>query len=76
MNNNHIDDCQLETLDPIKARLHRIVLALVFTGVLYFSVEPDQKQVTRTISPLKDVPILITPIKQAALFNKSTSGSD
>jgi len=76
MNRTPLDDCQLETVNPIKARFHRIVLALLFTGVLYFNVEPHQEQVTRTVSPLKDAPILITPIQQVALFNKANSASD
>ena len=40
-------DCQLET-EAIKVRFHRIFLALVFTGILYFHVEPSQQQVTET----------------------------
>jgi hypothetical protein len=73
MNRTPLDDCQLETIDPIKARFHRIALAVLFTGVLYFNVEPNQKQVTRSVSPLENTPILTTPIKQVALSDTSTS---
>lgn len=76
MNRTPLDDCQLETIDPIKARFHRIALALLFTGVLYFNVEPNEKQVTRNVSPLEDTPILSTPIKQVALSDTSSSASD
>ncbi len=75
MNRTPLDDCQLETIDPIKARFHRIALALLFTGVLYFNVEPNQKQVTRTVSPLH-TPVLSTPIKQVALSDTSNSPSN
>lgn len=60
MNRILLDDCQPEKMDPMKARFHRIFLALVFTGVLYFQGDPNQSQRTHTVSPSERSPIWVS----------------
>ena len=73
MNHIPLDDCQLETqtLDPIKERFHRIFLALVFTGILYFNVDLDRPRMTQKVVPSNPSPILIKPMAEVALSDLS-----
>lgn len=78
MNRIPLDDYQLDTesINPIEERCHRIVLALVLTGMLYVHVEHNQAQMTQTVSPSDPSPILITPINEIAFSNISTASTD
>lgn len=78
MNRIPLDDYQLETetINPMKERFHRILIALVFTGILYFNVDQNQPQMTQTLLPSDQAPILIAPIAEVALSNVSTASSN
>jgi len=78
MNFIPLDDCQLETetINPIAERFHRILLALVFTAILYVNVDMvDRSRVNQTVLPSNPPPILTIPIAEVALSDRSSSPS-